>query len=291
MPYHGSLPLQTLLRAVARLPLPLLHLAGGLLGWILYLASPTYRRHLRQNLVQAGFADGATRRAAIASAGKMLLELPGVWLRTREELNAWVRGIDGEALIDEARAAGRGVVFITPHLGCFEILAQVAGERFPITVLYRPPKLAFLQPMIEEGRAGRNVKLAPTDLSGVRQLVAALRAGEAVGMLPDQVPGEGEGEWADFFGRPAYTMTLATKLASRPETETLLAYGERLAGGRGFVVRLRRMPPAEPGETPTRRLNRAIESLVRENPGQYLWGYNRYKTPRAAAARGKAPPG
>lgn len=282
--------MQTLLRALARLPLPLLHLAGALLGWMLYLASPTYRRHLVENLAQAGFGDGATRRAAIASAGRMLVELPAVWLRTREELGAWIRRIDGEEMIDAARAAGRGVVFLTPHLGCFEILAQAAGERFPITVLYRPPKLAFLQPMIEQGRAGKNVKLAPTDLSGVRQLVAALRAGESVGILPDQVPGEGEGEWSEFFGKPAYTMTLAMKLVDRPETETFLAYGERLAGGQGFVVHLRRMPASEPGETPARRLNRAVEMLVRENPGQYLWGYNRYKVPRIAAARGKAPP-
>jgi KDO2-lipid IV(A) lauroyltransferase len=223
--------MQTLLRAVARLPLPLLHLAGGLLGWTLYLASPRYRRHLAENLAQAGYADGAMRRAAIASAGRMLVELPAVWLRTREELNAWIQRIDGVEMIDAARAAGRGVVFLTPHLGCFEILAQAAGERFPITVLYRPPKLAFLQPMIEQGRAGQNVRLAPTDLSGVRQLVAALRAGESVGILPDQVPGEGEGEWADFFGKPAYTMTLAMKLVERPDTEAFLAYGERLAGG------------------------------------------------------------
>ena len=282
--------MQILLRALARLPLPLLHLAGALLGWTLYLASPRYRRHLAENLAQAGFADGATRRAAIASAGRMLVELPAVWLRTRDELNAWIRRIDGEEMIDAARAAGRGVVFLTPHLGCFEILAQAAGERFPITVLYRPPKLAFLQPMIEQGRAGKNVKLAPTDLSGVRQLVAALRAGESVGILPDQVPGEGEGEWAEFFGKPAYTMTLAMKLVERPDTETFLAYGERLAGGEGYVVHLRRMPLAEPGETPARRLNRAVESLVREQPGQYLWGYNRYKVPRIATERGKRPP-
>ena len=290
MLYDDALSMQTLFRALARLPLPLLHLAGAWLGWALYLASPTYRRHLVENLAQAGHTGGATRRAAIASAGRMLVELPAVWLRTRAELGAWVRDIDGAEMVDAARAAGRGVVFLTPHLGCFEILAQVAGERFPITVLYRPPKLAFLQPLIEEGRAGKNVKLAPTDLSGVRQLVAALRSGESVGILPDQVPGEGEGEWAAFFGKPAYTMTLAMKLVDRPGTESFLAYGERLAGGRGFVVRLRRMPDAEPGEPPARRLNRAVESLVRENPGQYLWGYNRYKVPRIATERGKAKP-
>ncbi len=274
--------MQILLRAVARLPLPVLHVLGAALGWIIYLASPTYRRHLAENLAQAGYADATVRRAAIAAAGRMVLELPAVWLRTRAELAAWMRPIEGEALIDDARAAGKGIVFLTPHMGCFEILAQAAGERFPITVLYRPPKLKFLQPMIEAGRAGANVKLAPTDGSGVRQLVAALRAGESVGILPDQVPGEGEGAWAEFFGRPAYTMTLAMRLSERPNTVTFLAFGERLPGGAGFRVCVRPLPEALPGETPARHLNRAVESLVRENPGQYLWGYNRYKLPRAA---------
>lgn len=281
--------MQRLLRTLARLPLPMLHAVGAALGWILYLASPTYRRHLVDNLAQAGCADAATRRAAIPAAGRMVVELPGVWLRSREELAGWVLGMEGAELIDAARAAGKGILFLTPHMGCFEILAQVAAERFPITVLYRPPKLKFLQPMIEEGRAGANVRLAPTDLSGVRQLVAALRAGESVGILPDQVPGEGEGEWADFFGRSAYTMTLAMKLARRPNTVTLLAFGDRLPGSRGFIVRLRPMPDALPGESDERRLNRAVESLVRENPGQYLWGYNRYKVPKAAAARSRPP--
>lgn len=279
--------MQTLLRTFARLPLPLLHALGSALGWFIYLASPTYRLHLKENLAQAGCADAATRRAAIASAGKLVLELPAVWLRSREQLGAWVREIENLELLATARAAGKGVVFLTPHMGCFEILAQVAAERLPITVLYRPPKLKFLQPMIEEGRAGANVRLARTDLSGVRQLVGALRDGESVGILPDQVPGEGEGEWADFFGRPAYTMTLAMKLSQRPDTVTLLAFGERLPGGAGFVVRLRPMPEALPGESAARHLNRAVESLVRENPGQYLWGYNRYKVPKLAAARGK----
>ncbi len=282
--------MQTLLRAVARLPLPLLHALGSALGWFIYLASPTYRLHLKENLVQAGYTDAATRRAAIASAGKLVLELPAVWLRSRERLGAWVREIEGEALLDAARADGKGIVFLTPHMGCFEILAQAAAERLPITVLYRPPKLAFLQPMIEEGRAGANVRLAPTDLSGVRQLVGALRDRESVGILPDQVPGEGEGEWAEFFGRPAYTMTLAMKLAQRPDTVTLLAFGERLPRGAGFALRVRPMPQALPGESAARHLNRAVESLVRENPGQYLWGYNRYKVPKIAAARGKASP-
>ena len=272
-----------LMGLASRLPLAFLHAMGAFLGWAMYGLSPTYRRHLRDNLETAGLRDAATRRAAIAAAGRLLAELPAVWLRPRAAVTGLVRRIDGRQYVDAARAAGQGIVFLTPHLGCFEIAAQVAAELFPITVLYRPPKLVWLQPMIEEGRGQDNVRLARADLSGVRELLAALARKEAVGILPDQVPGEGEGEWVEFFGRPAYTMTLAAKLAARPDSVCLLAFGERLPGGAGYVVHIRPLPAAEPGESGTRHMNRALEALIRECPGQYLWGYNRYKRPKGAA--------
>jgi len=112
-----------------------------------------------------------------------------------------------------------------------------------------------------------------------------LKRAEAVGFLPDQVPGVGEGDWADFFGRPAYTATLAPKLAARADIACFLAYARRLPRGAGYAIVLRPLPEALPGESGPRRINRALEALVRECPGQYLWGYNRYKTPRGARPR------
>jgi len=269
-----------LMKIAAAIPLPLAHALGVVLGWAMVGLSPTYRRHLRENLAAAGYTDAATRRAAIAEAGKLLAELPAVWLRPRAEVTALVREIRGLELVEAARAAGKGIVFLTPHLGCFEVTAQVAAERFPITVLYSPPKMKWLQPIIEKGRGGENVRLASADLSGVRELLAALKRRETVGILPDQVPGEGEGEWADFFGKPAYTMTLAARFVKRAGIECLMAYGERLPGGRGYVVHVRALPDAVAGESDARRVNRALEGLIRELPGQYLWGYNRYKNPK-----------
>jgi KDO2-lipid IV(A) lauroyltransferase len=279
-----------LMGLVSQLPLAILHAFGALLGWVVYGLSPTYRRHLRENLCASGFDDAATRRAAIAGAGRQVAELPFVWLRPRADVLAKVRGIEGQAHIDAALASGKGIVFLTPHLGCFEVTAMAAAEQFPITVLYRAPKMAWLQPLIEEGRGGHNVQLAKAEFSGVRKLITALVCGAAVGMLPDQVPGAGEGDWADFFDKPAYTVTLALKLARRSGATCLLAWGERLSHGKGYIIHVRPMPPAEPGEREARHLNRAIEALVRECPDQYLWGYNRYKQPRRTtelAARGR----
>jgi KDO2-lipid IV(A) lauroyltransferase len=274
--------LRFLLGLAARLPLRLLHAVGGLLGWTLYGISPTYRAHLRANLSQAGYKDALTRREAIVAAGQMLTELPALWFRPHDEVAALVREATGAEAAYAALERGETLLFLTPHMGCFEITAQYAARQMPITVLYRAPKIGALEALMREGRSRPNVRLVPADLSGVREIFNALKRGEPLGFLPDQVPGEGEGEWAEFFGRPAYTMTLAAKIAARPNVACFFAYARRLPRGGGYDIVLRPLPAALPGERPARRLNRALEALVRECPGQYLWGYNRYKTPKGA---------
>jgi len=280
----GLIPL---FRFLSRLPLPWLHALGALLGWLTWFASPTYRRHLQQNLVLAlGESAAARVRAqAIAEAGKTALELPAIWLQPLEIAAAHVVQVSGWELVEAARREGKGILFLTPHLGCFEITAQYYSQTAPITVLYRPPKQAWLQQMILEGRQRAQLKLAAADLSGVRALIKALKRGEAVGMLPDQAPKVGEGRWLDFFGKPAYTMTLAARL-SETGACVFVVYAERLPGGAGYHFRIGE--PAAPieGDTVQRAqcINREIERLIRECPGQYLWGYNRYKRPAGAEA-------
>ena len=274
--------LPALFRFLARLPLPVLHNLGALAGWLAWLFSATYRRNFATHITQAGMDEA--RNAAIAEAGKSLLELPKIWLLPQDEVVDRVVKVTGWELVEEAWAADRGILFLTPHLGCFEVTAQYYAARRPITVLYRRPKQDWLAPLIEEGR-GANLKLAPADLSGVRRLLKALRGGEAVGMLPDQVPGQGEGVWVPFFGRPAYTMTLAARLAETGAT-VLMAYAERLHYGAGYHLKLFPLHHALEGDLAARaaQLNRELETLVRLCPQQYLWGYNRYKVPAGADA-------
>jgi KDO2-lipid IV(A) lauroyltransferase len=248
----------------------------------MYGISPTYRRNLKANLALAGYTDARTRRAAIASAGQMLTETPAIWLRPQDKVAGLVREVSGIEAVQAARDSGKALLFLTPHMGCFEVTAQYASQHVPITVLYRAPKIGWLEPLMREGRGRGNVRLVPADFTGVRELFSALKRCEAVGFLPDQVPGVGEGDWADFFGKPAYTATLAPKLATRPDIACYLAYGKRLPDGRGYSIVIRPYPAALAQEPPVRTLNRALEALVRECPEQYLWGYNRYKTPRGA---------
>lgn len=279
-------------RALAHLPLSVLHRLGALAGGLVYLVSPRYRHYLSTNLRAAGYVQPALLRQAVAEAGKSLLELPAVWLRPHATVAGWVTQVSGWDLVEAAQARRRGIIFLTPHLGCFEITAQYYAFRAPegaaLTVLYRPPKKKALEPLLQAGRTRRNLRAASADVRGVRMLLRALRSGEAVGILPDQAPGEGEGEWDEFFGRPAYTMTLVGRLAAVSGAPVVLAFGERLPKGRGYHLQFSAMPPALAGESPARTLNRALEGLIRSCPAQYVWGYNRYKAPAGASAPGAA---
>ena len=274
--------MKTLFRVFALLPLPVLHAVGAALGWLSFLASSTYRGRFAENARQAGYGL-AQVRSAVAEAGKLVAELPRLWFGRAVAIH-W----DGAPLIDAARAQGRGIVFLTPHLGCFEVTAQGYAERYGrITVLYRPARKPWLRDLVDRSRGRANLATAPTTLAGVKQMLKALKAGEAVGLLPDQVPPDGLGVWAPFFGRPAYTMTLSARLARQTGATVLLAWGERLPWGRGYRIRLRPWPGelASEGAIAAAQVNTQMEHLIRERPQQYLWGYARYKAPAGSRTR------
>ena len=271
-----------LFQLLSRMPLWLLHGVGWVTGWLAYLASSAYRKNFSMNAAMAG-VNRTDRRQAIGQAGKLVLELPRLWLGAPVEMH-W----DGDAHIDAAFAAGRGLVFLTPHLGCFEVAAQAYAARYgvqgrkPMTVLFRPPRKAWLTELVVRARARPGLKTAPTSLAGVKQLIKALKAQECVGLLPDQVPPLGQGVWSEFFGRQAYTMTLSARLAQQTGAVVLLAWGERLAGARGYTIHVRPMQGSLDSDlgVAVHQINRAMEQLIRECPSQYLWGYARYKAPK-----------
>jgi Kdo2-lipid IVA lauroyltransferase/acyltransferase len=271
-----------LLRLAAHLPLPLLHSVGAILGWAVYLGSPRFRKYLRENLRGAGLDAADVRRAAVAESGKAVLELPAIWLRPHASAAALVVDVRGWEHVEEGLRQGKGLIMLTPHLGCWEIAAQYISRRIPLTVMYSPPKLKALEPHMVAGRSRETLKSVPADLRGVRALLKALKRGEAIGLLPDQVPGVGEGEWVEFFGRPAYTMVLVSRLAEQTGAPVLLVCAERLAKGRGYRFVVEPVLPARPPESPVRALNRSLERMIRRRPEQYLWAYNRYKVPAGA---------
>ncbi|RAM63492.1 lipid A biosynthesis acyltransferase [Herbaspirillum rubrisubalbicans] len=279
--------LVSLFRLLSFLPLPALHALGVAVGWLVFLLSPAYRRRLTDNITLAGHRSSLLK--AVGEAGKGMFELPFIWCANPKRVLRTARIANWE-LVQQALDAKAGIVFLTPHLGCFEISAQSVARHSSLSVLYRPPRKAALKPLIEGARARANLHLAPANLAGVRILLKALKNGQAIGLLPDQVPQNGEGVWADFFGKPAYTMTLPAKLQQMSGAPIILAYAERLSWGRGYAIHFVPFEGAL-GDTPeqqARAINTAMEKLIARCPAQYIWSYNRYKTPRGVTPPGAA---
>lgn len=278
-----------LIRWLARLPLRVLQSLGAFFGRSVYRYSESYRRDFDANLIQAVGKTEARRisQQAQAEAGKTIFELPWLWLQPRETIIRKIVGVRGWQHVEAARAMGKGILFLTPHLGCFEITAQYAAshaDATPITVLFRKPRQAWAESILRAGRTRSGMQVAPADLSGVRRLIRALKSGESVGLLPDQVPAAGQGAWLPWFDKSAYTMTLAARLA-QTGASVIFAYAQRLPDGEGFVLTC--SPPEAPMplddlEATADTINSYLMKLIRQCPTQYLWGYNRYKTPRGS---------
>jgi KDO2-lipid IV(A) lauroyltransferase len=284
-------PVTRLFQFLARLPLPFMQRLGAALGWLVWWLSPTYRRNFQANVQAAGLA-WREARPAIAAIGAMVAELPWVWMRphtaTLEGLVKW----DGAEHFEAAMHAGKGAIILSPHLGAWEIGAQAIAEKFgpahgPLVALFRPARKAWLEPLVANARTRPYLDSAPTSLAGVRTLIRTLRHGGYTAILPDQVPPQGQGVWAPFFGREVYTMTLLAKLAQQTGAQVILTWCERLPAGQGFCMHMRPFDAPEMKDVNTSpeaaaaAVNRAVEGMVRDAPGQYLWGYARDKQPRA----------
>lgn len=288
-------------RLLSLFPLWVLHALGAVFGMLLALLSPATRRITRANLTQAQQPFSAWK--ALRENGRAVIELAWVWLRPTHTVMDHVL-VPSVASLDAAIAQGKGVIFLTPHMGCFEVTAQWFAARYqsplavaesksigtPITVLYRPPRKRWLAPLLQISRARRNLHLATTDNKGVRLMLKALRRSEAIGLLPDQVPSNGEGIWVDWFGKPAYTMTLPAKLALSSKAPIILAVAVRQPKGAGWILHFQSLdePLSADVAQDTACINRALQRLVALAPVQYWWSYNRYKdTP---PVRAQVPP-
>lgn len=279
------------------LPLWLAHGIGAALGWLVFALSPTYRARFLSNSQLAGYTF-AQVKAAIASSGRLVAELPKLWMSTAGKSQGKAEAPftwQGVEHIAAAYATGKGVIFLTPHLGSFEMIGQAWGQDFgpkfgAFTVMFRPARKAWMAELVANSRNRPGLATVPTNLSGVRQMIKALRKGEAVGLLPDQVPPDGMGLWTPFFGKNAYTMTLAARLSAQTGATVLVGFGERLSFGRGYVLHIQPLnqanqPLSDNLEIAVQQMNLEMEALIRTCPTQFLWGYGRYKEPRKEAGK------
>ncbi|MDQ5910732.1 MAG: Lipid biosynthesis acyltransferase [Pseudomonadota bacterium] len=279
--------IRSLLRLIAFLPLPWVHALGAALGWMLWRMTHSRYRQVAERNLELCFPEwsSAERNAALRQnlmeAGKGLLELAPLWCWPGERVLGLVQGpVVGEEALAEAVHRGQGAILMTPHLGAWEMAGLYYSSRLPLTILYRPSR-SGLDEISRQGRGRVGGKVVATDAAGVRALLTALHSGEVLGILPDQDPGLDSGLFAPFFGIPANTITLVSRLARKTGVPVFLTWAERLPQGQGYALHLRALPEVTAAtslEASVAAINQGIEAAVRSLPEQYLWAYKRFKT-------------
>ena len=271
------------LSGIAALPLAAAQAVGSILGAVAYLGSSKYRRLFRENYLAATSLNKLPKHlwGAIFGSGMLISDSLWIWRNPQKALNL-IEVLNWD-IVEKAIKDGRGLLMMTPHVGGFEIMPRMLAQQHTATILYRPVRQHWLNEVVEAGRTFPNLHFVPTNLYGVRQMTRALTRGEAIGILPDQVPSGGEGVWANFFGRPAYTTTLPAKLANRHKTPIIMFVAKRKPFGAGWVMTAKQIPPfPEDSLLAANALNHAIEEAILIAPEQFIWAYNRFKHPRGA---------
>ena len=253
-----------MLKLLGRLPLSVGRVFGGFAGWLMWLSSGRSARITRQNLA---------------------LCQPHIKDRARERLDSWewlqrhIVEVENDEALKTALTEGQGVLVLAPHLGNWEAVGPFLASYARLTALYQPPRQPALDEMILKGRSKDNIDMAPTNRRGVSQLLKALKRGEIVAILPDQVPERGNGaEVAPFFGQPALTMTLVHGLIQRTGCKVVSVFAQRVPKGFKMVV----LPAderiyAEDAAESVAGLNRSVEDCVLRAPTQYQWEYKRFR--------------
>ncbi|MED5431101.1 MAG: lysophospholipid acyltransferase family protein [Pseudomonadota bacterium] len=276
------------LRLVALLPFALNRLIATVLGTLLAWLPTEARRISRINLALC-YPDLPAKeiarlaRHSLVESIRNTFEIALFWRRPSAGLKRIV-AVEGEEPLSQAVNAGKPVMILAPHLGCWEVLNFWLADHYDLHVMFAPSGLPQVDQLVREGREHFGSTMYPTTARGVAGLVRAMRKGAMTAILPDQVPDRRSGRHVPFYGQPAYTGTLACKLIQQTGAQPFMAWARRLPGTRGFEIRIR---PAETAvasddlDTALAALNRSIESLIDEDPSQYLWSYKRFRRPPA----------
>lgn len=271
------------------LPLSLNRKVGQAIGLFLWWLPNSNKRIAQRNIRVAFPSLSDTKQRALVKQSLMQLgqattELGPVWCWTEQKLLSLIKEVKGRSLLDEALARNQGVIFLAPHIGSWELIGTFLSANYPSTFLYRPPNVASVESFMVKARGRFGAQLAPTNVRGVRTLIKALKNNEVTVILPDQDPGAQGGVYAPFFGRPARTMTLASKLIQKTDCAYLFMMVERLPGASGY--RLHFLPAdkaiaSEDELVATTALNNGVAQCILRCPEQYLWSYKRYRHPPA----------
>ncbi|QOC22283.1 lysophospholipid acyltransferase family protein [Wenzhouxiangella sp. AB-CW3] len=274
---------QLLLRLLALMPLKLLHALAVPLGWLAWRLP--WRKHavIDTNLARCfpEFDESARHRLHrqhLVEMMRLALESGAVWYWSKQRLFRHVISAEGWEHVEQHMAGGKGVLLVGAHFGNWEILPLFVSARMPFVALYKAPKRADLDAAVTTSRSRFGATLISSGSPAMRKMLAALRRGEAIGLLADQQPKQGEGVFAPLFGIPASTMTLVNRLARKTDAPVIFAHAKRITG-QGWSIHFEPAGKDITAATPVEGIapmHQWLEQIIRQHPTQYLWSYKRF---------------
>lgn len=261
---------------------------GALLGWVSSVTSNRNRLVTEKN-IQLCFPDMSKKQQhklmqqSLIETGKTLTEASPMWNWDKNKLFKLIKYVSGEEHLQKALKNEQGVILALPHLGNWELLSLYCSAHYPITTMYKKPKISKISSLVKHGRERLGANLVPADNVGVRSMLTALKKKEFVAILPDQEPSKGNGVFSSFFGVPAYSMTLISRLAKKTNARVIMAHTVRLSSDNGYVVIFTDLPEMKSKiesnilNDSVNYLNAQLEKCIRGMPEQYQWSYKRFK--------------
>lgn len=294
--------LPTLLRLVSFLPLIVIQQLGTWLGKLLWYSSSRMAKTSRANiqLCFGHLSKGQQRslaRRSLEETGKNILETAHAWMAPMHLCLSEFVAVEGESLVKQAVSDRRGLIFVIPHLGNWEMLNLYLGLNYPLTHMYQPSDPPELSRAILSWRQRSGTQFVSVSVAGIRSQYASLKAGNNIGAMPDQEPAQHSGVFAQFFGQIALTSNLLPRLCQRTGARVIIAFAQRLPRGKGFKIVFQPVRPNVASDSSdigtqgpaatqcdddqpidSQSLNSAIELAVAALPEQYLWSYKRFRT-------------
>ena len=237
-----------LLRSVGKFSLRSAHRIGTGAG-LLYSLVPGRLRNAGLTNMRIAFpaiSDRELKRLARKSAmheGRMLLELPALWLWPGERVIELVREVEGRELLDDALARGNGLVVATPHIGSWEMMLLWMGHTASLTAPFRKMRLPELEEFVRSARQRTGTRMVLGQQYAARGLLRTLHEGGIVGMAPDQDAGFGTGVAVPLFHEVANTGVLIPRLVAKSGATMLWVFAERLERGAGYRMHIKAADP------------------------------------------------
>ena len=257
-------------------PLPVAARVSRFWARLLDLAIPRLRRTAIANLRMAGLPETIADQV-FHSIARVLLAVSRIPKIDKSNVSSWIR-YEGFEHYEEAKRKGKGVLFATAHLGNWELSAHAHSLLTePMNVVVRPLDNPVLDAFVERRRAHAGNRVI-TKRDAARAILKALRNNEAVGILVDQHVTPEEGVRVDFFGAQAWAGKAFVRLADHSGAAVIPGFALWREDVGRYVLRF--YPPVEitgDVQADTQRLHTALEGVIRDYPGQWLWVHRRWK--------------